>query len=152
MTTTSPASLAEAAVHAAGLASPSQSAQVTALAAAPQQQAAPEVAPGPGAIAGGTALAVLVIAFYLYNLVKHKKHKVPPLIAAFVLGVLLAGSAAGLLASQFAGTAGQTAASLMTSVTGGGSGGSGSASGGGSRSGSGTGANGGSDGTWQYPR
>jgi FtsH-binding integral membrane protein len=85
--------------------------------AAPQQ--APQAAPGPGAVAGGSVLVLLLLGFYLHNQIKHKKQKLPPVLASFVAGTLLAGSVLGVLSTQAAATAGTSLTTLMTTVTGG---------------------------------
>lgn len=102
------------------------------LAAAPVPQQAPTQFPGE---AEGGSLMILVIGFFLWYILKHKKAKPTHVIASFVAGVLLAGSMFGLMARQVSASLGSGLQTMFGTVTAG----NGSGSGNGSGTGSGTG-------------
>ncbi|MFI6522619.1 hypothetical protein ACIBF1_44200 [Spirillospora sp. NPDC050679] len=119
-----PFGVAEAAVQAAGLPAdtqrtfdPAHTLEYVAIAANPPQQA-PASAPSPVMAAGGGVLVVLLLGFYLHTQLKSKKAKVPHVLAAFTMGVLLAGSVLGAVALQASNTAGTSLTQLLTTVTG----------------------------------
>ncbi|MQY04145.1 hypothetical protein [Actinomadura macrotermitis] len=111
------AGIAEAAVHAAGVA-PAYGRTIEYVAAAPEAPAAPAAAPNPVMAAGGAVLVVLLLGFYLHTQLKSKKARVPHVLAAFTMGVLLAGSVLGAVALQASNTAGASLTQLLTTVTG----------------------------------
>ena len=77
----------------------------------------------PGEAEGGTIM-ILLIGFFLWYILKHKKARPSHVGAAFIAGVLLAGSVLGLMARQISSSigTGMQAVLNVTTTTGSGNG------------------------------